>query len=138
MKHKNFETRPELLRAAADSIEMQEKAGVEPMCKNRYKYVMHCSFDDPSWYEFPLAVVEGRQVWEGDEMWKHGAKFNVCCSADICGASWNPPKPKTVMVELTVEDAEKYAEYANLKNSGFNPSALRVAQAMKKALEEMK
>lgn len=44
--------------------------------------------------------------------------------------TWNPPKPKTVMVELLIEDAEYY------RDSAYVNSALNIA--CRKALEAIK
>lgn len=134
MKHKNFTTRAELLRAAADSIEMQEKTG-EPMYKDKgfLTQMRHASF----WYnlrdyEFPLAVVEGKPVWEGDELWNKESGDSALAAPNSCWEklSWNPPKPKTVMVELRV-DAMQYQA-----NTGLSSDL--ITEACRKALKEMK
>ena len=144
MKHKNFSTRAEILRAAADSIEMQEKAGVAPYF--RYENSEWCIyvesallFYNQSSIEFPLAVVEGKHVWEGDELWLLATGEKVTAgqypiSLILATGSWNPPKPKTVMVELLVEDVENLANHC----TRVGASSERVYQACRKALEELK
>lgn len=130
MKHKNFKDRAELLEAAAASIRMQEADAVEPVCKyvgHRITPITDCTFRfDTKQYEFPLAIVEGKQVWEGDELYFHtGLKDTVIGYSDddeqlstannwyfspkLC--SWTTPKPKTVMVELLEEDVKELAEW---------------------------
>ena len=88
--------------------------------------------------ELALAIVEGKPVFDGDTLYTNtGNKFVVSKLAQHYQAfannySWNPPKPKTVMVELLVDDAEYYAgctsyeRYTNLGN------------ACRKALGELK
>lgn len=148
MKHRNFETRAELLRAAADSIEMQEKAGIEPVCKcaGDTANIANMIFAYVSYgYEFPLAVVEGRPVWEGDELYAEGSKETMVAGAgnalgwkhgcNICfvplkHCSWNPPTPtpKTVMVELTVEQA---VALADTNYWGLGLACLRALEGLK-------
>jgi len=108
MKYKGFNNRAELYRAAADSLEMQEKAGVEPLIKfdGIVSPLENCSFTGSlDRYEFPVGVVEGKHVWLGDALWCGGIQINVTDELfDVprCELSWNPPKPKTVMVRLPV------------------------------------
>jgi hypothetical protein len=92
---------------------------------------------DPSEYEFCLAIVEGKPVFKGDHLWF--PQYPSCQYVSGCwkysnfiGASWNAPKPKTVMVELLREDAEAIA---SLNTYGFR-QAQRVEDACRKALEE--
>lgn len=84
-------------------------------------------------YEFALGVVEGKPVWEGDEIYRlDGHKFTACeygmSRCDHNKLSWNPPQPKTVMVELLIEDAEDMA-----RQRAFDSA--RIAVACRKALE---
>jgi hypothetical protein len=130
-----YEARAKLLRDAEDSIEMQERAGITPMCKMNDGELQIASraFCGKYDYEFPLAVVEGEPVFVGDKLYDTltGSSFTAervstdhpghrqgvaCfymatrgCITYVDKASWNPPKPKTVMVELTREDAEYLA-----------------------------
>ena len=112
MKYAN---RADLLIAAGESIKMQEKFGItDPVCKfcGEQDVLSGRSFDCPQDYEFPLAVVEGKPVFVGDELYHSivgKCRASTDC-AEIGGMligednvrcfSWNPPKPKTVMVEL--------------------------------------
>lgn len=96
-------------------------------------------------YIFALAIVEGKPVFVGDELYDPyerrcrvtGLANDNCIIGDGRAYhiwSWNPPQPKTVMVELLVEDA-KYIVY------GMNycsVNAQRSKEACRKALEEMK
>jgi hypothetical protein len=124
-----IKTRAELFEAAAKMMRMCDDAGID----HTYKVGMHkllfssknLSFnEEPSSYEFPLAIIEGRPVFVGDELWyKKGYKIKIagvdCISGFIAAGkdgyfsidslSWNPPKPRTVMVEMLREDAEEHA-----------------------------
>lgn len=110
-----YKTRPQLLRDAAASMEMQEAAGVEPVCKfdgfEQQCERTHFESLSRDW-EFPLAVIEGKQVWVGSvlhcrdfsfsvkEVLGNGKLYGVDCnrhataeiSPELC--SWNPPAPK--------------------------------------------
>ena len=89
----------------------------------------------------PLAYVEGKPVFVGDVIYTpddhqmkitdgvisaYGWPFHKC--------SWNPPKPKTLMVELPFEQAEIYAD--SYKDSAFTDGML--ARAINKAIEKEK
>lgn len=151
-----YKSRSELLRAAADSIEMQEKGGVkEPVCKTKNMGV--CSIQNTAFYggecdyEFPLAVIESKPVFVGDEpycvgvqrkvigvkqgalLWEsgHGLRF-----ASVEHWSWHPPKPRKVLVEISVEDAKYLTEI--VKNCNHDQLTNRLGWACKKALEELK
>lgn len=132
-----YENRADLLIAAGESIKMQGAAGVRvPVCKygKCIEPFENKLFNNLSDYEFPISVVEGKPVFDGDVLyWRSGAKTIVSelwgKSVDWHELSWNPPKPKTVMVELLVEDAHAIA-------GSENWPAIR--HACRKALEEMK
>jgi hypothetical protein len=133
MKYTN---RADLLIAAGESIKMQELAGIEPVGKfeGRFSsYLKNYKFDALEW-EFPLAVVEGKPVFVGDELYdKNGNKFIILdCYARVSfvNLSWNPPKPKTVMVELLRENAEKCA------NGTVADSREVIILACRKALDQ--
>ena len=83
-------------------------------------------------YELALGVVEGRPVWEGDKIYSaQGVCFYASCKEELDGCSWNPPKPKTVMVELLVNDAEIFADcYAEMPGTVHK----NIAEACRKAL----
>jgi len=133
-----YTSRAQLLRDAADSIEMQEKAGIEPFYKigeyiqdvSLNKSSLHFGFD----YEFPLAVVEGKPVFVGDKLYDNQGVLKTMYATDdrewiANTTSWNPPNPKTVMVELLVEDAKNLQEYG---------ITWRISESCRKALEELK
>jgi hypothetical protein len=135
MKYTN---QADLLIAAGESIKMQEKAGITAsVCKFRDSsyLIKYTAFDTtPSDYEFPLAVVEGKPVFVGDKLYDlefsgEDKSFIVDESYmdDITdAASWLPPKPKTIMVELLREDVESFV---NTLTHG------RISDAIRKALE---
>lgn len=65
----------------------------------------HPTWRDDCEYRASIADVEGKPVFEGDELYSpDGHKFvvNKMCAADKLGineaCSWNPPKPKTITV----------------------------------------
>lgn len=146
-----FTSRADLLIAAGESIKMQEKAGVnEPAVKYKGEITAcdELSYTNPQLceYEFPLAVVEGKPVFVGDELyWKSGSIYQAVkihhkedhffvsvnlTVFPINEATWNPPKPKTVMVELLREDAEHLVAVEEYFSS------TRVAAACRKALDK--
>jgi len=87
----------------------------------------------PSSYEPCLAIVEGKPVFKGDLLYYGYSGLQTFIQDKMSPEkwSWNQPKPKTVMVEVQYNVAEKYAER--------NPSSacyFSMAEACKKALEE--
>lgn len=106
---------------------------------------------EPAKWEFALAIVEGKPVFKGDDIWheKYGQvkalefkNHNLFAkksesSYPICGClgnySWNPPKPKTITVELLRDDAEYLAGM-----KGFAPGATwtRIEKAAREALDK--
>lgn len=65
-------------------------------------------FDSPYGYELALGIIEGKPVWEGDELY-YGDKKTTATAAQgghFTGWSWLPPKPKTAPVYLLVDDIE--------------------------------
>jgi hypothetical protein len=99
---------------------------------------------EPEAYEFALAIVEGKPVFKGDELYDgNGCKiivertdgvniYGTHCNLDrvvwdikLCSFS---PKPKTVMVELLVEDAHQFVD--SLTHG-------RVSDSIRKALGEL-
>ena len=108
-------------------------------------------------YRLALCILEGKPVFAGDEIWnvKEEFKFTVHSWDRICkevrliseknswawlkNASWNPPKPKTVMVELPLEVAKNLVEFDNSPYfAAFNPQLKIYIDACKKALKELK
>lgn len=88
--------------------------------------------------ELAIGVIEGRPVWEGDKYYNTSSSKIIARGGspqdywDKC--SWHPPKPKTIMVELIIEDAEMF-ESDRCKYSMLDK---RVFSAIRKALEELK
>ena len=106
----------EFFRKAADCIEMCESAGIAPTAKYDGA-TQHCEFSARFYdrYEFPLAIVEGKPVFAGDKLYgDKGGIFTAHECLTIHGGSeklsWNPPKPKTVTIELP------YLEAIELRN----------------------
>ena len=98
--------------------------------------------------ELAFAIVEGKPVFKGDELWNVPNRFKFTadyyeggllgsrkCNSEgqsvawLTDCSWNPPKPRTVMVELLVEDVEKLCGIFDSANIG---------RACRKALGELK
>ena len=97
-----------------------------------------------SQYRVADMILEGRPLFKGDKVYCIdcpctfiSADHGVIVLENSSGIrfkmgrefiSWNAPKPKTVMVELTVEDAEHYAQHH------YNT----IGDACRKALEKLK
>jgi len=145
MKYTN---RADLLIAAGESIKMQEKAGInlEPVCKwaKNLNKISAMKFDQPPHeYEFPIAVVEGKAVFVGDELWYSdicvvaSSKNTMTYKSDNFvqtpaywhHASWNPPKPKTVLIELPYDFVKEHAEFKESFNSKILTDACRKAMS---------
>lgn len=85
-------------------------------------------------YEFALAVVEGKAVFVGDTLYDgEGGQYianSGMSPAQFAFASWNPPKPKTVTVEMSCDLAEWYA------TSNFaSPEFISLTEQCRKALK---
>lgn len=83
--------------------------------------------------ELALGIIEGKPVWEGDELYYHEYKVQANKHHEPCliGWSWNPPAPKTIMVELDYDVV--------VHTAGLRPDiAPALTKACRKALEEMK
>lgn len=93
-------------------------------------------YPDASQYELALGIIEGKPVWEGDIIYNEcGVDFPAKRTYEYPGCwSWNPPKPKTVMVELTVEDVELWSLLPRTKDG--NPYC-RLSIACCKAWEKL-
>lgn len=125
-----IKTRADLFEAAAKMMRMCDAAGIPYVCKVCGNKIIESKSDivtfcgSPSSYEFPLAIIEGRPVFVGDEVWFTGSDIlspmkivvkeadsrNFLADSGVVygrrSISWNPPKPLTVMVEMLREDAE--------------------------------
>lgn len=88
-------------------------------------------------YELALGIVEGKPLFVGDTYYNPSGcgvisndSYRPQSYLDDC--SWNPPKSKTVMVEMLREDAIKLEDI----QAGCPPEwAIRVKEACRKALE---
>lgn len=89
------------------------------------------AFNSPELWNFAVAELEGKPVFIGDELYYQHTKMKVFSEPreGWKSLSWNPPKPKTVMIELLVEDAERWANH---------PTKDVIAIACRKALENLK
>lgn len=90
--------------------------------------------------ELAIGIIEGKPVWGGDKYWHSNGDY--CCCKEIdrslskeywSRCSWLPPKPKTAMVELLVEDIRDIANWENVL-----PLGNRIVEACRKALSELK
>jgi len=101
----------------------------------------------PDTYEFALAIVEGKPVFVGDVLYGNitGTPYIINGSMHPDGInnsnySWNPPKPKTVMIELTREDAEYWIECGRANHwdnsTAYVAASKNFFHAIKKALEK--
>lgn len=109
-------------------------------CPTKQKLGNPIDFYNTNHVDVALGILEGKPVWEGDTLWniitgkEYTATYRLNNPTDW---SWNPPKPKTVMVELTVENAEYFAvNYAD--NSYCQTRTIEIAKACRKALENLK
>ena len=88
--------------------------------------------------EFALSIVEGKPVFKGDKLYCDGRKQIAGVTRffvdDGISWSWNPPKPKTVMLEVSIEVAKDISCWA--KGVGQTHSELGFAAI--KALGEMR
>ena len=112
----------------------------------------------PKSYSFAIAIVENKPVFIGDELYytPDGEKVTVtgissvktpygvhllyvirnkcgACSEPVSSLSWNPPKPKTVLLEVSVECAEWYVDALKF----LNGVSAEVPEAAKKALAKL-
>lgn len=95
-------------------------------------------------YVIALGIVEGKPVWEGDKLFfNSGGYFEInptmISAANVPLAkgcwSWHPPKPKTVMIELLLNDAIDFKAW---NSECRTPLSTRLSDACRKALEELK
>lgn len=104
-------------------------------------------FLKPEDWQFAIAEVEGKPVFIGDNLFYGELLITVSgfvntyhvkaeCGIYQCASLyWNPPRPKTVMVEMLVKDAEWFVEAYDPECGGKTGN---VSFAVKKALEELK
>ena len=120
------------LRAFKAAIEAQEPASTEDESSEwSVTSGMNTTID----YQLALAIVEGKPVFEGENLYCHNGVPYTAKDGEqehfYASLSWNPPKPKTVTVELSRDDAERIASIA------YMPETLwfRIAKSFKEALK---
>ena len=93
-------------------------------------------------YRYAICVVEGKPVFEGDTLYMPNGSVvtagdlllgDELFSALITCGSWNPPKPKTVMVELSVDDAKAMCEFGGTR--WYDNLAVECRKALEKLNE---
>ena len=155
----NYTQRIKLLRCASDSIEMQQNAGIEPVCKfdGQLSNISNRSLENFEAYEFPLTVVESKAVFKGDELYNvpnnfkfHANRVNkegTCLwnggeagevGGWIADLSWNPPKTKKILVQMDESDVQYWASFRLGRlpeTSQYNSASNRFFDAVTKALE---
>lgn len=114
-------------------------------------------FSEPASWSFAIGEVEDKPVFAGDKLWSgyfnnfaivtgiHSDGYfktdlNGSSNTAIACCSWNPPKSKTVLVELTREDAEYWtSEIFSIRGrlpdiSEYNKASNNFYAACEKAL----
>ena len=135
----------DIYKAWANVLEMCEGTKVNPNdCYKCFGYIVgkRPAFDSlPENYDFAIGIVEDKPVFIGDTLYDGTGEKFVANDNDFYGFKYrynnslfscNPPKPKTVMVELTVEDAE-----CLITKEICPPWHRRISEACRKALEGM-
>lgn len=96
-------------------------------------------------YELAIGIVEGAPVFVSDSptLYFKGNPFVITdvgylIEGKSADWSWNPPKPKTVMVELTLEDVKYYANEVDIDIQKIIAMIDRRKEACCKVLEAMK
>ena len=137
MKHKHCD----VIKAWADGAVVQVNTRV----------IGWVTIPTPVWmedkeYRASIAEVEGKPVFEGDELYGYfGLKFkasksfnwNYQIESGDYPVSWNPPAPKTVMVELLREDVGYISDgkFTAINGAPLDPW-IRMRSAFKKALDK--
>ena len=128
-----------LYRKAADTIEMCARNGGGPVVK--IKGTLHNLINvmyqlEPAYYEFPVAILEGQLVWADTVVYEGNGNKLLAQHMNKMRTDYTliPPKPKTVMVELTVEDASLFEKLYAGKENKYGELAL----ACRKALDNLK
>lgn len=122
----------EMLRMAADTVEMFEGSGLKPVYQwrgDRHVLAGISISDVPEECEFPVALIEGKSVWRGDEVFYEGKKFTVTGKGAGClwlqgdmisgtanpkECSWIPPRRTVTInsVEVVAPTAVEYSDDA--------------------------
>ena len=135
----------ELLERQAKLMRMCEgarldwwRAGIQ--CKNSFGWIPNYEdqYHPQVEYRFAVAIVEDKAVFLGDELYsENGHKFIVgddykmTLKSDWAKCSWNPPKTRTVMIEMPYQSVVNAVEREDVDYSGY-------FTACRKALEELK
>ena len=153
-------TKIEALRLELAAREMVEGTGLEWWEVLKWDTGVagiHCALRDKpqlllaknDYFKLALGIVEGKPVWNGDTLW-HPTEGAVLANDNwgkelfnhngkVCyieHLSWNPPKPKTMAVELSYEAVQYFAkQFTSSTTIGIHNS---VIDACRKALEEAK
>lgn len=127
---------------------LAEKTGCNKVLKFSGEIIdiRSCSFSkefrEKNYYEVALHVIDGRAAFIGDHVWhpSHDRPqvlvIPVTKNPELL--SWNPPKPKTVMVELLIDDVNVYVNKEIEAFKDATARANRVRAAFAKALEDQK
>lgn len=129
----------ELYRKAAETIEMCAKHGIKPMVRiEGHTYsIQECNLKYfLNSFEFPLAVISGQLVWVDTVVYNcKGITVKACLMNEQCGPyTLTPPKPKTVMVEIEIDDADMFQSI----HIGSGAAYGRIAEAFLFALDNLK
>ena len=141
MSQPQCKTAADLHRAWANVLDMCEGTKIRPTDCFKFLDMARTYKPDftgsPKNYTFAIGIVEDKPVFVGDTIWQCNRKFIADgtlqeqmdeCRDKTC-FSWNPPKSKTIMVELLVEDAEYLSNRLHPLYS--------VAIACRKSLDEL-
>lgn len=132
---------------AREMVEGTELGWVEVLRTTRTKMcVSHTLPGAVADYELALGIIEGKPCWIGDTAYwtnsmgeTHQIIVGRLNTFNCPGWSWNPPTPKTVMVELTVEDARNLVRFdASIHLTVMGSKLDGIAAACGKALDNLK
>jgi len=92
--------------------------------------------NEPAKWEFALAIVEGKPVFEGDVLYdSKGNKYNIPSGAEWYwnNYSWTQPKPATITVTIPYAVAKSFLEVDKI--SEMMPIMEMLNNAIKEALK---
>lgn len=154
-----YKTQSELFEAVARVCKIAEENDITDWWRGSWKYPgsrdvytnKPSLFSELHTYEFAIGLVEGKWVFSKDTLyrpdcvpvivdkadWDSLAIIGTDCEIyDVKYLSWNPPKPRTVMVEMLREDAEFDAGKRQYTFAEIEEYSERKHQSAKKALEK--